>query len=102
MSKLVYPNNGIYNCSRNDIETVIGDLSRIISNCNLDIPSNFAYRSYLANLDSTIREYYNEIKSINYRLQHSDNNYETLENDLISNTKRMSTIKITERDRMII
>lgn len=102
MSKLVYPNDGIFKYCKNDIDTITGSLSKIISNCTFDIPSNFNYKSYLSNLGNVVSDYHKEIRSINYRLQCSNNNYETLENDLTNNVKKMSTIKIDERDRMII
>ncbi len=102
MSKLVYPDDGIYKYCKNDIDVITASLSKVISNCNFDIPSNFTYKSYLNNLANIIGDYYDEIRSINYRLQRLNNNYEILETDLVNSTKKMGTIKIDERERMII
>lgn len=102
MSKLFYPNDGIYKYCRNDIESCSNNLNDAYGNCNLDVPSNFCYKSYLNSLDSVIRNYCNEINNINSKLERTNNNYENLESDLCINTKKIETVKIKDRERMII
>lgn len=102
MSKLFYPNDGIYKYCRTDIESCSNNLNDAYNNCNLDVPSNFAYKNYLNSLDSVIRGYCNEINSINSKLERTNSNYDDLESELSINAKNMETVKIKDRERMII
>lgn len=102
MTKLNYPSEGIYRYCRDDFELCISNLSKVISTCNLDVPANFTYKNYLNNLPSLLNEYYKEIDSINSKLQKSNKNYDNLSDALSTSTNRMESLKIKERDRMII
>lgn len=102
MSKLHYPNNGIYKYCSDNLETCSKNLSTAASNCTFDIPSGFGYTSYLNGLYSDINKYIKEINSINSKLQKTNNNFETLETDLTNDLKKLTGIKIKERDRMIV
>lgn len=98
----MYPTNGIYRCCKNHIESCTNHLSRAISNCNFDIPSEFVYKSYLNNIDNIIRDYYREITSINSKILKINNTYETLSSDLELDKKKIIVSKIKDRDRMIL
>lgn len=102
MTKLVYPTNGIYKKCQSELKSCANNLSRAVSNCSLNIPSDFNYKNYLRNLDNTLSKYYNEIVSIDADLKKSDTNYENLESYLIDNIKGTTVVEIKERDRMII
>lgn len=102
MSKLLYPNDGIYTYCKVHIESCANHLSQAISSCNFNIPEDFVYRNYLNNLDNVARDYYREISSINSRMLKTNNNFKTLSSDLKTNAKKMTTGKIKDRDRMIL
>lgn len=102
MSKLNYPSDGIYKYCRIDIEACSNNIKKAISNCYLDIPSDFAYRNYLRNLNNTLANYYKEINSINSKIKKVNATYETLSSNLSESVKNMVPTKIKDRDRMII
>lgn len=104
MTKLVYPTNGVYNSCRSSVEATSRNLSRAVSYCSFSVPYtfNYTYRNYLYRLRNILNGYYKEINSIGYRVKYSDNNFETLENDLENSTKKMVSVKIKDRDRMIV
>lgn len=102
MSKLIYPSDGIYKYCRNYIDACSNNLSNAVNNCNLDVPSGFSYKNYLSSLSSELNDFYREINSIDSKLQKSNNNYDNLASDLSLTTKRMSILKIKDRDRMIV
>ncbi len=102
MTKLIYPNNGIYNYCRNDLENISSNLSNAIENCVFDIPNEFKYKAYLNNLNYLLSEYYKEINSINSKLRKTNDNYKILSDDLENDAKSLVAAKIKERDRMII
>lgn len=102
MTKLYFPSGGIYRSSKSDIDNCLNDLSRAISNATFDIPAGFSYSGDLRSLSSTLNNYYQELKSIDYRLQNTNNNFNILEDDLEMSAKKMEAVKIKERDRMII
>ena len=101
MTKLVYPKNGIFNECKDDINSVITNLSNAISNCSFDIPYDFSYRSYLNNLNDKLNIYYDDIKNIKDILKSSNDRFENLEVTLLNDIKKLDDIKIKERDRMI-
>ena len=101
MSKLIYPNDGIYRYCKNDAESCANTLLQAISDCNFDIPSGFVYKSHLSNLDNNIRSFYNEISNISSKILKIDHDYETLSSDLELSVKKMTVNKVKERDRMI-
>jgi len=94
--------NGIYRYCRDGIEKSLSDLSRVIPNCDFDIPSNFVYKDYLENLGSNINNLYKELNKINSKLKEINAEYVQLEDDLIDSVKSLETVKIKERDRMVI
>lgn len=102
MTKLTYPNDGIYKYCKDNIECCRNSLYKSISGISLDIPSSFAYKSYLRNLPNVLTNYYKEINNINSKLQSSNNNYEVLSSELSSAINKMILIKVKRRDRMII
>lgn len=102
MSKLVYPNDGIYKYCRDDIDVLCRRLNKITLNCDFDVPSDFDYKDYLNRLGSIINGCYEEVKSINYKLQSSNEKFEKVEADSINDTKKMVVTKIKDRDRMIV
>ena len=102
MSKLSYPENGIYRYCQENLESCINNLSKAVSECSFNIPADFTYRNQLLSLRSDLGNLLKEAKSINYCLQKIDNNYERLSQELASGTKKMVAIKIKERERMIL
>lgn len=102
MSKLVYPNNGIYNYCENDIYKITSNLTSAMQNSVFDIPSDFTYVSYLRSLDNELNNYIKEINSIDSKLKQTNDNYELLEETLEDSTKKLVSMKINERDRMIV
>lgn len=101
MSKFIYPKEGIYNCCKVYMENSSHNLSEAISNCNLDVPYDFAYKNSLDNLYYVLSDYYKEINNINSKLQQINNNYSLLSSDLIAETKKIESSKIRKRERMI-
>lgn len=102
MSKLYYPSEGIYKYCRNDIEAGSNNLNNAYNNCNLDVPSDFSYKNYLDSLDSTIKSYCNELNNISSKLERTNSNYDNLESDLSSKAQKMVSVKIKDRERMIV
>ncbi len=101
MTKLNYPNDGVYKYCRQYSNSCANNLSRAMNSCSFDIPSDFTYRNYLYNLSGTFRQYYNQINNINERIQKSNDNIKILSSDLLNSVNKMTGIKIKERDRMI-
>lgn len=101
MTKLLYPKSGIYSSCKCHIDSCARNLSKAMNNCNFDIPNDFVYKNYLYNLGGKIREFYNQTNNLETKIHSSDNNLYNLSNDLLNDVKKMTDIKIIERDRMI-
>lgn len=102
MSRLIYPSGGIYNHCSSNISGCSNHLSHAVSNSSLDIPEDFTYRSYLYSLGNTLNSYLQEINSINIKLKRTNDNFETLSNDLEDQAHKLITTSIKERNRMIV
>lgn len=104
MSKLVYPKNGIYSYCRVPIENVRNNILHALNSSDLDVPYDFCYSNYLNSLESTIRNYLNEIDIINSKLKNVNNSFNDLEDALVNDViKNLSNdVKIKDRDRMIV
>ena len=102
MTKLVYPENGIYKECRDNLESCSNNLSKTKGNCSFSIPSGFSYSGYLSGLGQVINKYLKESKSINYKLKETNDRFQDLSDDLEENTKKIVPIKVKERERMIV
>ena len=102
MSKLVYPNNGLYPRCKVNTTRCTELLSSAISDCAFDIPSDFPQKSYLAGLSNTLSGYRNESSSIDQMIKSIDNSYVNLSDSLSSSEKRLSATKIIKRTRMVV
>ena len=101
MSRIDYPEDGIYNMCSGSINACRGDISASISESYFDIPEDFSYRSYLAGLNGTLNSFQSELNSIDSCLQHTNNSYRSLSSNLEEGARRIEVNKIPERDRLI-
>ena len=101
MTKLIYPNDGIYNCCGSEAEQCSSYLSRAISNCNFDIPADFDYKNYLSGLGEKLRGYRTEINEVRSTLKVTDRNFRALSDRSEDNASRLPASKIGKRDRLI-
>ncbi len=101
MTKLVFPSNGIYPICKNSIQGCARDLFNAIENCNYTIPSGFPHENYLRGLSGELNGYRTEVKNIGAKLKRTDRNFDNLSDNLTTNASKITTTKITKRDRMI-
>ncbi|NLC48225.1 MAG: hypothetical protein GX758_02575 [Tenericutes bacterium] len=101
MTKIVYPNDGLYSKLKDDLEL---SLSHIKTAYSIDyiVPGSFSGASYLQKLPSVIEGYYKEMKSISNKVQNTSNKIKNMEDDLLLNVKNTEGIVIKDRDRLII
>lgn len=102
MTKLIYPVNGIYPNCRDDIQGCAKKLSKAVANCNFIIPADFSYKNYLRGLDDKLNRCLAEINSIGVKLKHTDASFSSLSDTLTANAGKITSTKITKRDRMIV
>lgn len=102
MTKLVYPVEGIYNSSASLIDSCAKKIWTASVGCDFDIPSDFSHRGYLQGLGSLLSGYVSKTRTIESKIQKSNNYYEKLENDLHLDVKNMEVMKLEYRDRMIV
>lgn len=102
MTKLSYPTTGIYNYYSSNIENCTRYLAQALSNSVFNIPSEFVYKQRLSNLDNVISGYCKEIGEIGTKLKYSNDNFESLSDDLVNAVEKMTISKVKERERMII
>lgn len=102
MSKIVYPSEGILSYCRQHIDGGFSNLRAALSYCNFDVPSDFSLRNYLNNLENVVGDYNQELSDINFKIQNTHNNYVSLDSDMETSVKKMTNIKIKDRDRMIV
>ena len=102
MTKLVYPNDGIYNKCQANLEKCVSELLSAVNSITTYPPSEFSYRDYMVNLRNELRGYYRTMNYINRVLKRSDAIYQRASDYLESSASRMVAPEITDRDRMII
>lgn len=100
MSKLMYPIDGIYKYTSNSLDNLLNSLSNAKSR-HLDVPSTCPNRSFLVNLSTTLSNYYNESMNIKEAIIKVNNKYDNLFNNISSDNKKLTDIKIESRDRLI-
>ena len=101
MKKLNYPENGIEAVCRKNIDGCVNKLTTAKNLCNLSIPGDFSYYSYLSNLSGTLTQYKREIDSINSQITDSNRSYEELCDDLTLDAKNIEISTIKQRNRLI-
>ena len=102
MSKLCYSSDGIYKYCSDYIRSCSNDVSSALSFSVFSIPESFSYKKYLDDLNYIIGEYYSEINNIGSKIKEIDGNFDDLSLVLEDEVSKMSSIKIKDRDRMII
>lgn len=102
MTKLLYPEDGIYRLIKDEVYQLQEHLSNGLKYTDFNIPSSFYYKYYLNNLDNTLIAYKNELTSILEAAQKVNQNFEILEMDLNIKIKTLDNKKMQERERMIL
>ena len=100
MSKINYPSEGINIISRDLIDKSKHYLSGNL-NVSFDVPSDFAYRSYILKLNTKSSNFYKELVSIGNAIYDSNRRFADLSEDLTSETHKLVSSKINVRGRMI-
>lgn len=102
MTKIVYPSEGVKTIIKSNIESACSSLSNAINNTYYNVPSDFGYYNYLKDLNSTLTKYKKETQKIIDIAALIDTKYSELDKDLKTDSQKLPTNKISERDRMII
>lgn len=102
MTKFRYPSEGLYNPNRNSLDNGKSKIISASNSCSFDIPSSFAYKSYLNNLKGLINGLKEELDVIERLLKKNDNDYKVMSDEIHDDYKTMTTYDIKERERMII
>ena len=98
--KLVYPENGLYELVKSDLEEVRNLLSNV-SNVYFSVPYDFSEYGELMNLKDQIRSYQREIDSLLDKASLVTSEYRQLEEDLKSRTAMLDSQLVTARERTI-
>lgn len=102
MSKINFPQEGIYGYCRDNLDEAISNIYSALSNSTFDIPSNFNNAGYMRELNSLLNKCYSEISSINLIIQTIDQKFTEMSDILEQDAKKMESIKIQERERLIL
>ena len=102
MTKLVYPNEGIYAKCQPSLEKCVSDLLTAVNSMRSSCPAEFQYRGYVMNRRNDLRGYYRTMNYINRVLKRSDSVYQRASDYLESSASRIVQPDIIERDRMIV
>lgn len=102
MTKIVYPSEGVKNIIKSNIESTSNSLSSAINNTYYNVPSDFGYYNYLKDLNSTLTNYKKEAQKIMDIAASIDTKYNDLDTDLKSDSQKLPTSKMSQRDRMIV
>lgn len=101
MTKLTYPEDGIYKLTNSKIVDAKEHLSSAKKCCNFSVPSSFAYRTYLQNLDELLDDYEKQMNLVLEKVKKVSENYELLETDLENDAKTIERTKLKQRERLI-
>lgn len=102
MTKLIYPDVGIYNVTKSECSDSVSNLTKACNYIDYNCPRNFSYKEYMNNLKNVMCNYKKEIDSISNVIMESDKSFSNLEADNLQRIKSMDDFKFSERDRMII
>lgn len=102
MTKLSYPSDGVYRYCKNNLISCHDNLQSARWNCNFDIPYGFRYRNYLFNLNYELGQYINTINDLDDKIRKINDNFEELETDMSNDVNKLPSVKIKDRDRMIV
>lgn len=101
MAKLVFPQDGIYNVTKNYIYETKSALANAKKYCSFNIPYTFRYRSYLSGLYDLLQSYEKQMDWILEKTRQVSQSYETLENELNTSVRYIDVAKMKARDRII-
>lgn len=89
MTKLVYPDEGIYILTKDKAAPCITNLNNGSNSSDFSVPYGFGNRNYLYGLRATLTSYKREFEQINDSIKKVDNNIENLSTDLYNEAKSL-------------
>ena len=101
MTKIYYPENGIFKEYGDKQKLATNHLSKTANYTNYTIPSDFVYKNYLNELPELLNNLKKESNDIYNKMYKISNDYGELEKTLIENIKVIEDFEIKRRDRMI-
>ena len=101
MTKLIYPEDGLYNKIKDSNNMAVNDLELSMQYTNFNIPADFNYRNYLLNLSNNLKNIKKEINLISDKIKINDSYLENTVNDLVNSAKTIDKDKINLRENLI-
>ena len=98
--RLIYPENGLYQLVKNDLENVKSLLSGV-ANISFSVPDSFNESGGLMELSSTIQSFQRKVDSLLDRASQVTNLYRDLDEELKGNTAILDSQIVTKRERLI-
>lgn len=101
MTKLNYPQEGIYNVIKDNVYETKADLANAKKYCSFNIPYSFRYRSYLQNLDDLLLKYEKQMDQVLEKAKKVSQSYENLEIELNTSVRNIENPKLKAREKII-
>lgn len=101
MPKIDFPEGGLNQFVATPIANSLDSLSRAKNNCYFNIPSGFAYTSFLNGLSDTINSYYARTKAIDSITKAIDKLFTNLQSNLETTSSNLPENIIDKRDRLV-
>lgn len=101
MSKIVYPENGLYDLVDDSINDCINGLNDAVGRCTYSIPSNFSHLNYVKTLPGLLNGYISDAKAILASAKSCDNDFKFAGESIEAIIKETSVTLIDERDRLV-